>query len=244
MGRRRARTANMPGVTRSLQWIRVKADSLQKREFELLDSPGIIPAYLENQDDAALLAICNCIGEKAYDNQAIAAFMMEWLKALHVMGKGEITSPQWRRKCLDRYGFDPLEVVGENGQHRTGEDMLFQVADRACRGSPEDASRKILQDFRAGRLGPVCLQLAPLSESDDGQQAVILEKTMARQEERQQLELDRQNQRLERAESALATAKQQGLELPPLFVNSKSNNSVDNDAADEQDIGKGMFDGW
>jgi ribosome biogenesis GTPase A len=71
LGRRRARTANIPGVTRSLQWIRVRTDEAktQKKEFELLDSPGIIPANLVDQDDAALLAACNCIGEAAYDNQ-------------------------------------------------------------------------------------------------------------------------------------------------------------------------------
>ena len=72
LGRRRARTANTPGVTRSLQWIRVKTDELKtsvKKEFELLDSPGIIPAKMVDQSDAVLLAACNCIGTAAYDNQ-------------------------------------------------------------------------------------------------------------------------------------------------------------------------------
>jgi ribosome biogenesis GTPase A len=71
LGRRRARTANTPGVTRSLQWIRVRTDEAKtkKKEFELLDSPGVIPANLVDQDDAALLAACNCIGQAAYDNQ-------------------------------------------------------------------------------------------------------------------------------------------------------------------------------
>jgi ribosome biogenesis GTPase A len=71
LGRRRARTANTPGVTRSLQWIRVRTDETKtkKKEFELLDSPGVIPANLVDQDDAALLAACNCIGQAAYDNQ-------------------------------------------------------------------------------------------------------------------------------------------------------------------------------
>ena len=71
LGRRRARTANTPGVTRALQWIRVKTDEskTKKKEFELLDSPGVIPANLVDQYDAALLAACNCIGQAAYDNQ-------------------------------------------------------------------------------------------------------------------------------------------------------------------------------
>lgn len=40
-----------------------------KKEYELLDSPGIIPASLEDQSDALLLAACHCIGEASYDNQ-------------------------------------------------------------------------------------------------------------------------------------------------------------------------------
>ena len=72
LGRRRAKTANTPGVTRSLQWIRVRSDDAKtskKKEFELLDSPGVIPAKMIDQSDAALLAACNCIGNAAYDNQ-------------------------------------------------------------------------------------------------------------------------------------------------------------------------------
>lgn len=40
-----------------------------KKEYELLDSPGIIPASLDDQSDALLLAACHCIGEASYDNQ-------------------------------------------------------------------------------------------------------------------------------------------------------------------------------
>lgn len=72
LGRRRARAANTPGVTRSLQWIRVRGDeskTSKKKEFELLDSPGVIPAKMVDQSDATLLAACNCIGTAAYDNQ-------------------------------------------------------------------------------------------------------------------------------------------------------------------------------
>ena len=39
--------------------------------------------------------------------------------------------------------------------------MLYMVADNKCKTSVEDAARKILQDFRTGRMGNICLQLAP-----------------------------------------------------------------------------------
>ena len=131
LGRKRARTANTPGVTRSLQWIRVRADEAktsQKKEFELLDSPGIIPAKMVDQSDALLLAACNCIGQAAYDNQAVAAYLCEWIKSIHIMERERVAAPQWRQKCQERYGFDPLKVQ-EDGEYLTGEDMLFLVAD-------------------------------------------------------------------------------------------------------------------
>lgn len=282
LGRRRAKTANIPGVTRSLQWIRVRradettasgsstsgggsSDNSIKKEFELLDSPGIIPAKLVDQSDALLLAACNCIGQAAYDNQAVAAYLCEWLKGVHILNKQHIAAPQWRRKCKERYGFDPMEpVVNEDDnlpadsvQYMTGEDMLFKVADNTCRGDPEDASRKILQDFRTGRMGPISLQLAPESTVDEGQLMVPVGGVYGNQDSfdklRQEQRQEGQRQvQLERARIALETAKERGLELPPVLTETRSSseqqNSDDNNDKSSQrslaDTGKGMFDGW
>jgi len=225
LGRRRARAANKPGVTRSLQWIRVRSDETKtskKNEFELLDSPGVIPGKMVDQSDAALLAACNCIGEAAYDNQGVAAFLCQWLKTIHLMGKGEIAAPQWPDKCVERYGFHPVEGS------LSGEDILFKVANDRCRGSPEDASRKILQDFRTGRMGPICLQLAPERESDKGQQNVSLHPTAD-----DNVEKSAEEERFARAQAAIEAARNQGLELPPVV-----------DSQDSDEVGKGMFDGW
>lgn len=261
LGRKRARTANTPGVTRSLQWIRVRADeskvnssgsapssSSSKKEFELLDSPGIIPAKMVDQSDALLLAACNCIGEAAYDNQAVAAYLCEWIKAIHIIGKEYLSAPDWRANCKERYGFDPMKKI-EIPQadieadpiydYMTGEDMLFQVADNTCQGDPEDASRKIIQDFRAGRMGPISLQLAPETEEDAGQlQVPIGDFTILGRQSRDTVDEDlvRQIQE-ERARAALETAKERGLELPPVIQDPDR-------AKDSGDIGKGMFDGW
>lgn len=88
LGRRRARTANIPGVTRSLQWIRVRTDDTKKankKEYELLDSPGIIPASLDDQSDALLLAACHCIGEASYDNQVRQCYVeIVWGPIFHL----------------------------------------------------------------------------------------------------------------------------------------------------------------
>jgi ribosome biogenesis GTPase A len=227
LGRKRAKTENTPGVTRSLQWIRVRSDDTKtskKRDFELLDSPGVIPAKMVDQSDAVLLAACNCIGDAAYDNQAVAAYLFEWLQALHRMRKGDIAAPDFLRKCKERYGLDPL------AENLTGEDMVFKIADDYCRGNPEDAARKMLQDFRTGRLGPICLQLAPESEEDDGQLKVNLVS-----EKKIEAKVEKVDGRLARAEAARETAQKQGLELPPMIQ--KQNE-------DGHTVGKGLFDGW
>jgi hypothetical protein len=80
--------------------------------------------------------------------------------------------PDWPRISQERYGVNPMKKnMGEeeeDEQHQqqshypnlmTGEDFLYQVADNTCQGDPEDAARKILQDFRQGRMGLCCLQV-------------------------------------------------------------------------------------
>lgn len=47
-------------------------------ELELLDSPGIIPARQEDQNQALKLAICNDIGQASYDTQVRRHFVFSW----------------------------------------------------------------------------------------------------------------------------------------------------------------------
>ena len=146
------------------------------------------------------------------------------------MGMSDVAAPDWRKKVIDRYGFDPME--GDI----TGEDMLYKVADQSCQGSAEDAARKILQDFRQGRLGPICLQLAPKTEEDDGQVMVKLKG----QKEVVNHSAIIEEKRMARAEAAIETAKERGLELPPVVEGQASDAS----SQKEDEVGKGLFDGW
>jgi ribosome biogenesis GTPase A len=302
LGRKRARTANTPGVTRSLQWIRVATDkystgasgsssgggnrgngSRPKKGFELLDSPGIIPSDMIDQTDALLLAACNSIGVGAYDNQAVAAYLCDRIQNIVLMGKDSFAAPQWRDKCIERYGFDPILPLSEqkitarwgsentDGSSKTwiafaaanadriptGEDMLFIVADNTCKGDPENAARKILQDFRVGRMGPIALQLAPESAGDDGQQYVENQRkdglnvrvvTDPTDFKRTSEELERKKQEKidKRSEAAQAAAIEKGLELPISMDAEEETQSQREEIIkpDETEVGKGLFDGW
>lgn len=240
LGRNRAKTANTPGITRTLQWIRVASDdttTAKGKDFELLDSPGIIPARMVDQSDALLLAACNCIGQGAYDNQGVAAYLCEWLKSIHLIGRDGVTAPQWRNKCEERYKFDPL-MPNEDGEYITGDEMIYIVADNTCQGDPEDASRKILQDFRTGRMGPIALQLAPETEEDQGQYLVRSQQDQERQQRSKEMARLRQQEKEEKARQAMETAKEQGLELPPMVE--EGGDKKPKDVA----VGAGLFEGW
>jgi hypothetical protein len=205
------------------------------------------------------------------------------------MGKDAVAAPLWREKCIERYGFDPILPLSQQkiaarwgSDHSdgssntwmtfaavnhdripTGEDMLFIVADKTCNGDPENSARKILQDFRMGRMGPVALQLAPDTEVDDGQTNVNIRsdglesRIVSPTDWKRALEEEGKRQREDfenRSKAAMETAREKGLDLPPVMA-SVSSGKVDDGAMSkdggeavkkpaESDIGKGLFDGW
>ena len=343
LGRRRAKTANVPGVTRRLQWIRLRTDvdvSVPAASrtnpgttvggtpiLELLDSPGIIPLQLkECQSDATLLAACHLLGEAAYDNPQVAAYLMQWMLQVHRHNWHHRLAPTWRRAFEGRYKLDPLSPkeiqelrplsgiggpnmyededddstttkpstssssphhefvrthVNEDGvpvyiyrRPRTGEDLLHDVADRIFFGKVEDAARRILHDFRKGRLGLICLQRPPQQASDPGQDPVLPELNDAQAQRRHDsYSLYEWEQRQERAVVAQEAAAVLGLELPPAVVaqqqqaqqqqpedqhtdthvsqsedrsiqESGDNQDNQDNNNDNDDVGRGLFDGW
>lgn len=143
LGRRVVDSARRAGVTRSLQWIRIS------EEIELLDAPGVIPTRIENQEDAEKLAICEDIGEAAYDNQGIAAAMVDLLTYLETTSDGLISASGLK----SRYELDATSINGES--------YLHEVAKLRYQGDVERTARKMLNDFRTGLLGPLALELPP-----------------------------------------------------------------------------------
>jgi ribosome biogenesis GTPase A len=287
LGRTQAPSKNIPGVTKSLQWIRVRPNTNSNKhaaDFELLDSPGIIPASLDNQEDAWMLAACHCIGQAAYDNQGVAALL-----CTHLVGTSRsdrLYAPQWRDQCQARYQFDPWEEVAvvpnmeeeeDDCMHatttrrpRTGEDMLHQVADNTCQGDLEDASRKILQDFRKGRMGPICLQPVPVSLlAANNKDTTTTTSTIIRTHASPTLNVDptmgasipqkempslrkslQEQQQQQRAQRAQQIAAERGLALPPIVMSPTSDTTESSSAEsassdnDKTPVGRGLFEGW
>lgn len=129
-------SANKPGVTRQLRWIRISD------EIELLDTPGVIPPLLHDQDAALKLAICDDIGQAAYDNVLVAAEAVDLLIQLNV----NLTS---------RYNIDPQTVT-------SGIEYIHEVAAlNKFQGDLDKVARLILYDFRKGKLGAIALEIPP-----------------------------------------------------------------------------------
>ncbi|MBM7698350.1 ribosome biogenesis GTPase YlqF [Kurthia huakuii] len=91
-----ARTGNMPGVTKSQQWIRVG------KELELLDTPGILWPKFEDQRVGAKLAVTGAIKDAITNMDDLAIFGLNFLETYY---------PQ---RLHERYQIDGLEdpIVG------------------------------------------------------------------------------------------------------------------------------------
>ncbi len=144
LNRRVVESAARPGVTRQLRWIRISD------QLELLDAPGVIPGKLDNQTAALKLAICDDIGDASYDNQRIAAALVDLLNELGATA-GELL-PQ--NPLHSRYELDPTIF--------TGEDYLPALAERRNQGDVERTARQLLTDFRKGLLGATLLEVPPI----------------------------------------------------------------------------------
>jgi len=137
LGKRVVESARKAGVTRSLRWVRISD------EVELLDAPGVLPNKLEDQKSAMKLAMCDDIGQAAYDHQRIASGLIDLLKDL-----------QQERSLTDRYEINASDI--------TGETFLETLGDLKLHGSKERAANLVLNDFRIGKLGTIALELPPI----------------------------------------------------------------------------------
>lgn len=140
VGRNAAKSANKPGVTRNYQWVRI-SDSI-----ELLDMPGIIPAKLVSQETALRLAICDDIGQAAYDSQIVAGLMIDELKSVRDLYDGffDVAKLEERFKV-------PVDGL-------SGEEFIHVTAEKLYQGDLERTAVRLLTEFRGGLLGPVALE--------------------------------------------------------------------------------------
>jgi len=94
------------------------------------------------------LAICDDIGDASYDNQRVAAALVDLLNQLQARADLLAKNP-----LQSRYELDPTPF--------TGEDYLHALAEQRNQGDVERTARQLLTDFRKGLLGAMLLELPP-----------------------------------------------------------------------------------
>jgi ribosome biogenesis GTPase A len=139
-------SARRAGVTRTLRWVRLGQD------LDLLDAPGVLPPRLDDQQAALHLALCDDIGQAAYNGELVAqAFLQLLIDSSERKASGVVLSV-----LGTRYG---IPVAGQTL------DPLYWLEAAAARHTSNDTARmaqRLLDDFRKSALGNIALELPEL----------------------------------------------------------------------------------
>ena len=135
VGKNRAQTGNRPGVTKALSWLKVKGS------FELLDTPGILWPKFEDPEVGKKLAITGAIKDSLLYMDDLALKLLDIIKDT----KPDVLIERYRLTTDD---LDQLTTV----------DLLMKITQQmGLREDYEQASERLIFDFRQGRLGALSL---------------------------------------------------------------------------------------
>ncbi len=151
VGRKAAKAADKPGVTRGSQWFRVEGG------IDLLDTPGILWPRFDDERTGILLAVTGAVKDDILDVETLACKLFELLAA---------RAPE---AIQTRYKLDSLPTGGDF----PGYAMLEQAARKRgflISGGEVDTERMariLLDEFRGGVLGRITLE-TPEEYTDAG----------------------------------------------------------------------------
>lgn len=133
-----AKTGDRPGVTQKQQWIKVGKD------FELLDTPGILWPKFEDQKVGLRLASTAAIKEEILNTEPVALYIVEFMNERY---PGVMES----RFGIEKLSSDPREALEEIGRKRGYLRQGNSV-------DIEAAQKLMIREFRGGSFGRVSLE--------------------------------------------------------------------------------------
>ena len=136
-------SARKAGVTRNLRWIRLDSG------IDLLDAPGVIPPNLEDQKSALNLALCDDIGEAAYEIESVA---IEFIKIISKLNKDKNANISLK-KISNRYGVDITKGFNNPSE------WINLAASKHTSGDTRRMAYKLLEDYRNQMLGKIALEV-------------------------------------------------------------------------------------
>lgn len=153
LGRRLAKTADEPGVTRREQRVALADD------VYLFDTPGLLWPKIVSYETGWRLAATGAIGRNAYDEEQVALALLAWLQREHpdrLLNRYRLSMPIAELQiCLHS---ELLLVIGQ----RRGALSSGGIPDR------HKASEALLTDLRTGALGRLTLETPETFEAWTG----------------------------------------------------------------------------
>ena len=133
-----ASVENRPGKTKAQQWIKVG------NEFELLDTPGVLPMKFSSPELAVNLALLGMVKEEILPQEELALKIIAYLKKNYVL------------QMISAYGLDANHLEDDR-------EILAAIAFRSgaqSGGQPDinRASMIVLNDFRNGKITRLSLE--------------------------------------------------------------------------------------
>ena len=134
-GKKIAQTADRPGVTRSLQWVKLNKD------VELLDTPGVLWPKFEDPTVGFHLALTGAIRDEILPKEEVVVYALKWLS---------VNEPQRlkERYALENLAADPYALltqiaVARKHLNKQGEADLTRTIDM------------VINEIRNDKLGPI-----------------------------------------------------------------------------------------
>ncbi len=143
LGRKSAKAADKPGVTRGSQWFRVDSG------IDLLDTPGILWPKFDDERVGILLACTGAVKDDILDVETLACKLMELL-AMHA--PESITA----RYKLDLAAAADSDFPGYALLEQAGRRRGFLISGGEI--DTERMARILLDEFRGGVLGRITLE--------------------------------------------------------------------------------------
>lgn len=165
-GAKRAGTGDIAGVTRDVRWIKCA-------DFDLLDTPGTMPPFCETQYLARHLAYIGSINDDILDIADVAAHLLNELQQIcpaaleqryGIAAETLNASIAPNAAEVAKNDTDTVNAAENDYGAPTSASLLEAVCKRRgliLRGGEYDyerAARAVIDDFRKGRLGKVCLE--------------------------------------------------------------------------------------
>lgn len=143
-GAKRAETGDKPGVTKGKQWVRVTP------YLELMDSPGLLWPKLEDKELAMHLAFLGSINDEIMDIEQLASELAATIQRI----EPEALMARYSKVLPDT----PMEELMNLVAKSRGFLLSGGVMDT------ERAARIVLDEYRAGRIARLTLDLPPREE--------------------------------------------------------------------------------